>query len=407
MWPFNRKVEERIASSDPFLGEFLGARWQARADIERASGLSVAHACISAITGNLAAVPLKLYEHTEDGGREPATSHPLYEVLQTQASPTLTAFEAREWLVANVLLYGNGYARIERNGRGQVTALHPLMAGSVTVECLPSGRLRYKHALKDGGTETFLQEEVLHLRYRTADGVCGMSPIQIAAGTFGLALSQQDTAGNAAENSFRPAGALVFPEKLAAAGKGAGNADDIITKFKAKFIGSLKANEVMVLDGGAKFETFQFNSKDSEFLESRKLSNMDICRVFGVPPSVAGITDNSTYSNVGDESRALVTRCLAPMAKRVEQAMNVALLTPESRKQFFIAHDLAGLLRGDLAQRYAAYAIGRNNGWLNVDEIRKMENMSKVPGGDTYVVPLNVTSLSAANDNKNKVDAAA
>jgi HK97 family phage portal protein len=169
----------------------------------------------------------------------------------------------------------------------------------------------------------------------------------------------------------------------------------------------MKANEIMVLDGGATFSAVTFNSKDSEFLESRKLSNLDICRVFGVPPSVAGITDNSTYSNSEQESRALVTRCLAPMAKRIEQAMNVALLTPESRKSFFIEHDLNGLTRGSLAERYAAYAVGRNNGWLNVDEIRKMENMSKVKGGDTYVVPLNVTSLAAANDNKNKIDEAA
>lgn len=407
MWPFNRKVEQRIASSDPFLGEFLGARWQASQDIERASGHSVAHACIAGITAPLAAVPLKLNRRLEDGGREPATEHPLYDVLQTQASPTLTAFEAREWMVASVLMYGNAYARIERNGRGQVTALHPLVAGTVTVERLGSGRLRYKHAQPNGGTEVLLQDEVLHLRYRTSDGVLGMSPIQIAAATFGLALSQQDTAGAAAENSFRPAGALVFPEKLAAAGKGVGNADDIIAKFKSKFVGALKANEVMVLDGGAKFETFSFNSKDSEFLESRKLSNLDICRVFGVPPSVAGITDNSTYSNVEQESRALVTRCLAPMAKRIEQAMNVALLTPESRKTFFIEHDLNAMTRGAIEQRYASYAIGRNNGWLSVNEIRKFENMSAVPGGDEYVVPLNVTSLAAANDNKNKIEDAA
>ncbi|MGB3044592.1 MAG: phage portal protein [Xanthobacteraceae bacterium] len=407
MWPFSKKVEERIASSDPFLGEYLGARWQASADIEKASGHNVAHACIAGISGPLAAVPCKLYRHLDDGGREPATEHPLYGVLQTQSSPTLTAFEAREMLVASVLMYGNAFARIERNGRGQVTALYPMVAGSVTVERLANGRLRYKHALPNGGTEVLLQDEVLHLRYRTSDGVLGMSPIQIAAATFGLALSQQDTAGAAAENSFRPAGALVFPEKLAAAGKGAGNADDIITKFKSKFVGALKANEVMVLDGGAKFETFSFNSKDSEFLESRKLSNLDICRVFGVPPSVAGITDNSTYSNVEQESRALVTRCLAPMAKRIEQAMNVALLTPESRKQFFIEHDLNGLTRGALEQRYAAYAVGRNNGWLSVNEIRRMENLSAVPGGDEYVVPLNVTSLAAANDNKNRIEDAA
>lgn len=398
MWPF-KKAETRIATSDPFLGEFLGARWQGRADIEKASGHAVAHRCISVIAENLAAVPLKVYRRTDDGGREAASDHPLYEVLHDQTSPRLTAFEAREWLVASILTHGNAYAAIERNGRGQVVALHPLQMGSVTVEVLKNGRLRYKHAQSDGGTKTYLQDDMLHLRYRTKDGVLGQSPIQIASAAFGLALAQQDTAGAAAENSFRPAGALVFPDKLSGTGK-----EGIIEKFKARFVGQLKANEVMVLDGGAKFETFQFNSKDSEFLESRKLSNLDICRVFGVPPSVAGITDDATYSNIGEESRALVQRCLAPWARRIEQALNTTLLSPEARKTFFCEHDLAGLLRGDLAARYNAYRIGREGGWLSSNEIRAFENMSKIDGGDTYVEPLNYGRLGD-NDNRNTVAA--
>ncbi|WP_285295230.1 phage portal protein [Aureimonas altamirensis] len=399
MWPF-KQPEQRVASDDPFLGEFLGARWQARADIEKASGHAVAHRCISVIAENLAAVPLKVYKRTEDGGREPAKDVPLYNVLHDQTSPTLTAFEAREWLIASILTHGNAYARIERNGRGQVVALHPLVAGSVTVEILKTGRLRYKHAKPDGGTDVYLQDEILHLRYRTKDGVLGQSPIQIAAASFGLALAQQDTAGAAAENSFRPAGALVFPDKLGGAGK-----EGLIAKFKERFVGAMKANEVMVLDGGAKFETFSFNSKDSEFLESRKLSNLDICRVFGVPPSVAGITDDATYSNIGEESRALVQRCLAPWAKRIEQALNASLLTAESRRQFFVEHDLAGLLRGDLSARYTAYRIGREGGWLSSNEIRALENMSRIEGGDTYVEPLNYGRLGD-NDNRSKEEAA-
>lgn len=399
MWPFNRKTEERIATSDPFLGEFLGARWSARADIEKASGLAVAHRCIQAVSESLAGVPLKVYRRTENGGSEAASDHPLYGCLHDAMSPSLTAFEGREWLIASILMHGNAFAKVERNGRGQVTALYPLVAGSVTVELLKSGRLRYKHALPDGGTETFLQEEVLHLKYRTADGVLGMSPIQIAASTFGLATAQQDTAGAAAANNFRPAGALVFPDKLSGAGK-----EGVIDRFKERFVGQLKANEVMVLDGGAKFETFQFNSKDSEFLESRKLSNLDVARVFGVPPSVVGITDDATYSNIGEESRALVQRCLAPMAKRVEQAINVALLTPESRKSFYVEHDLNGLLRGTIAERYSAFRVGREGGWLSVNEIRGMENMSKVEGGDTYVEPLNMGKLGGANDNRATID---
>lgn len=400
MWPFKPK-ETRIATSDPYLGEFLGARWQARADIEKASGHAVAHRCISVIAENLASVPLKVYRKTEDGGREAATDHPLYSVLHDETAPGLTAFEAREMMLASALTYGNAYSKIERNGRGQVTALRPLLSPSMTVERLATGRLRYKHALPDGGTEVLLQDEVLHIRYRTKDGVLGLSPIQIAAAAFGLALAQQDQAGAAAENAFRPAGALVFPDRLATAGK-----EDVLAKFKARFIGALKANEVMILDGGAKFETFQFNSKDSEFLESRKLSNLDICRVFGVPPSVAGITDDATYSNIGEESRALVQRCLAPWARRVEMAMQIALLSPEARKTFFVEHDLAGLLRGDLASRYTAYRVGREGGWLSSNEIRAFENMSKIEGGDTYVEPLNMGVLGGANDNRAKVDAA-
>lgn len=400
MWPF-KKTEERIATSDPFLGEFLGARWTGRADIEKASGLAVAHRCIQTISEALASVPLKVYKRTEAGGSEQADDHPLYGVLHDVMSPSLTAFEGREWLIASILMHGNAYARIDRNGRGQVTALHPLVAGSVTVELLKSGRLRYKHAKPDGGTETFLQEEILHLRYRTADGVLGMSPIQIAASTFGLATAQQEQAGAQAENAFRPAGALTFPDKLSGTGK-----EDLIDKFKARVVGSLKANEVLVLDGGAKFETFQFSAKDSEFLESRRLSNQDICTVFGVPPSVAGILTDANYSSISEEARALVQRCLAPMAKRIEMSMNMALLTPESRKTFFIEHDLSGLLRGDLATRYTAYRIGREGGWLSANEIRRFENMSAIPDGDSYVQPLNY-GLIGANDNRGKIEEAA
>jgi HK97 family phage portal protein len=400
MWPFP-KAEKRIASNDPFLGQFLGARATARADIEKASGHAVAHRCISVIAENLASVPLALYRKTEDGGRDKATDHPLYGVLHDETAPGLTAFEAREWLLSSALTYGNAYAKIGRNGRGQVTSLSPLVAGSVTVEKLNTGRLRYKVAKADGGTEVLLQDETLHIRYRTKDGILGLSPIQIAAAAFGLALAQQDQAGAAAENAFRPAGALVFPDKLAAGGK-----ESVIEKFKARFVGALKANEVMVLDGGAKFETFQFNSKDSEFLDSRKLSNLDICRVFGVPPSVAGITDDATYSNIGEESRALVMRCLAPWAKRVEMAMTIQLLSPEARKTLFIEHDLNGLTRGDLATRYGAYRIARDGGWLSANDIRGFENMSKIAGGDTYAEPLNMGVLGA-NDNRSKLDNAA
>ena len=385
-----RETRSAIKSDDPYLAEWFGLRGGigGYVDTNRASGMAVAHACISIVTQNLAAMPLNLYRRSENGGRVKASEHPLYTVLHDMANPFQTAFEAREMLLASLMITGNAYARLEWNGRGQVAALYPIDAGKVSVETLESGRLRYRVTGKHG-VRIYLQEEMLHLRYRLArDGVMGLSPIQIARETFNLALTQQETAGKQAQKSFLPEGALVFPQVI-----GKDQRKDILDKMEAKVNSDLATRGVLVLDGGTEWKSFSFSSKDAEFLDSRKLTNLDICRIWGVPPTVAGITDNATYSNTDQESRALVVRCLAPMAKRVEQAMNAALLTTDSRKSLFIEHDLAGLLRGDMKARYESYRIGRDGGWLSQNEIRGWENMPEIDGGNEYLSPLNMTTV--------------
>lgn len=385
-----RETRASIKSDDPYLAEFFGMRAGVGGyvDPSRAAGLATAQACISIMTQSLAAVPLNLYRWASNGGRERETSHPLYTALHDMANPTMTAFEAREMLIASLLISGNAYARIEWNARGQAFQLHPLDPGTVTVERLANGRLRYRVTPAGrGGVTIHLQEEILHLRYRLGrDGAMGLSPIQLARETFNLALTQQDTAGKQAEKGFRPEGALVFPQMVTHPQR-----DQILTGLENKIAKNTSTAGILVLDGGTEWRSFNFSSKDAEFLESRKLTGLDICRIYNVPATVAGYLDNGTYSNVEMESRALVTRCLAPLAKRIEQAMNVALLPPETRKRLFIEHDLAGLLRGDLAGRYNAYRTGRDGGWLSVNEIRGWENLSDIEGGDTYLEPLNMT----------------
>lgn len=382
---------QTVKSSDPYLGEFLGQRggMNGYVDSQRASGLATAQACISIVSQAMASVPLNLYRSTENGGREKAKDHPLYSALHDMANPQMTAFEFRETSTAALMINGNAVALKKWNGRGQVYELYPLDPASVTVERLESGRLRYRVTNARGGVHIYLQEEILHIRYRLGrDGIMGLSPIQLARETFNLALTQQDTAGNQAGKSFRPEGALVFPNSIGMAGK-----DNAIAALQKKIEGQTSTAGVLVLDGGADWKSFSFSSKDAEFLDSRKLTNLDVCRVFNVPPTVAGITDNATYSNSDQESRALVVRCLAPMAKRIEQAMNAALLPELSRKTLFIEHDLAGLLRGDLKARYEAYRIGREWGWLAPNEIRGWENMPEIEGGNEYLSPLNMVPI--------------
>lgn len=392
------RAETRIGSSDPYLSEWFGLNGGTAGfvDPQRASGLATAGACISIISQALAAVPLNVYRRTANGGRERATDHPLYSVLHDMPNEAQTAFEVRETLLASLLMTGNAYASLDWNARGQVTALRPLDPGSVGVERLESGRLRYRVTGR-GGVRVLLQEEMLHLRYRLArDGVMGLSPIQLARETFALALTQQDTAAGLAAKGNRPSGALVFPNQMNGEGK-----TSALSALANKINANTLTSNVIVLDGGAEWKSFSMTARDAEFLESRKLTNLDICRIWGVPPTVAGILDHGTYSNVEAESRALVVRCLAPMARRLEQAMNAALLPTGSRKTLFVEHDLAGLLRGDMKARYESYRIGREWGWLSPNEIRGWENLPEIDGGDEFLSPLNMVPLdqrSAASE---------
>lgn len=388
-----REKRASIQSDDAYLSDWFGLRGGigGHVDTGRASGIAVAHACIATVSQNLAAMPLNLYHRAENGGRKRATDNPLHGVLHDMANPAMTAFEAREAMIAALMVTGNAFARLEWNRKGQIVALYPLDPGAVAVERLESGRLRYRVSNNGGGSRTYLQEEILHLRYRLArDGVMGISPIQIARETFNLALTQQETAGNQAAKSFLPEGALVFPNVI-----GKDQRQTVLDKLENKVNSDLSTRGVLVLDGGTDWKSFSFSSKDAEFLESRKLTNLDICRIWGVPPTVAGITDNATYSNSDQESRALVVRCLAPMARRIEQAMNAAMLTETNRQSLFIEHDLAGLLRGDMKARYDAYSVGRNGGWLSVNEIRAWENMPQIDGGSEFLSPLNMQNVAA------------
>ncbi|WP_290689402.1 MULTISPECIES: phage portal protein [unclassified Haematobacter] len=383
-----RRAQTTVATSDPYLAEFLGQGGRFGAvDPTRASGLPVALRCITLTAELMASVPLFLYRTNDRGGRERANDHPLYGVLHDAPNGVQTAFDFRNTLVVDLLVQGNAYAEITRNGRGQVAALRRVDPRAMSVERLANGRLRYRESGAPG--KIFLQDEMLHLRWRFGhDGIMGVSPLQLARDAFGLAMSQADTAGTQAEKGFRPEGVLAFPQMITGAQRA-----DLLAGLREKIISDASTSGILVLDGGIEWKPMAFSSKDAEFLESRKLSNLDICRVFGVPPSAAGITDNATYSNIGEESRALVQRCLAPMAKRIEQAMNMALLTEESRKTFFVEHDLAGLLRGDLGARYEAYRIGRDGGWLSPNEIRRLENLPEIDGGDEYLSPLNMQRI--------------
>lgn len=376
-----------VASSDPYLAEFLGyAGGRSVVDAERAGGLATALACVALVSQALASVPLRLHLRTPNGGRDVASEHPLYMVLHDQFSDGWTAYEGREFMAAALMMHGNAYAEIEWNPRGQVVGLRPIHPWRVRPELTRAGLRRYHVIGRDGGVRVLLAEEVLHLRNRIGrDGITGVSPVEEARETFLTGVSQQETARRQAAKGFRPEGALIFPAPVGSDRRAQG-----LEALRQKIADDSETGAVHILDGGIDWKPISFSSKDAEFLASRAATDEAICRVFGVPPTSVGILTHGTYSNVEQESRALVVRCLAPMARRIETAMNAALLPLASRAALFVEHDLGGLMRGDMTARYGAYQVGRNWGWLSVNEIRRLENMPEIEGGDAYLQPLNM-----------------
>lgn len=381
-------ARESVGARDPYLAEFFGAGPGTPTADNVLANSSVAVRCVALRSELLASVGLHLFRRTGQGGRDRADDQPLYDVLHNLANPNLTAFEFREWLIRSLDLFGNAFARIERNTRGQVIALWPLLRTAVAVERLHNGRLRYRVSHGEGGVEVLLQEEVLHVRGPTRDGVLGLSPIQVARGALGLHLAQSDTAESLVRNSLRPSGVLSFPERLTADQHGM-----IRQSLTARHVGQGQAGQVLIMDGGAKFERMTFTPEDAELLESRKLGNEDVARIFNVPPTAVGILDKGTYSNVEQEGRALVQNCLGPLAARLEAAMARCLLSEEGRRTLYVEHDLSGLFRGDVSARFEAYRIGREIGALSPNDIRRRENEPPITGGDLYHQPANWVPL--------------
>jgi HK97 family phage portal protein len=376
--------------TDPYWANFVAMRGPGMPSPDNVlSNLAVAARCVQLRSEILASVPLHLYRRTADGGRERADDQPLYTVLHDISNAIQSAFEFREYMVRCLDLWGNFYARIVRNQRGQVTELIPFLVGQCQVELLPNGRLRYKTSVSGRRTETLLQEEVLHVRGPTRDGVLGWSPIALARGALTLALGQTNTAQAISDNALRPSGMLTYPMLMDQRQK-----DEVRQGMAGIYAGPQNAGKMVVVDAGAKYEKLSFSPEDSQFLEQRKLSNEDVARIFGCPPTSVGLVDRATYSNTEQESRALVQNCIGPLAGRIEAAMARCLLTDVSRRTYYIEHDLDGLLRGDVKARFEAYRVAREIGLFSANDVRRRENEPPIGAeGDVYHVPANWVPL--------------
>ncbi len=370
---------------------FFGSTTSGKTVNERTAMQTTAvYSCVRILAETIASLPLQLYEYT-DTGKEKSTAHPLYNLLHNEPNPEMTSFVFRETLMSHLLLWGNAYAQIIRDGRGQVVSLYPLLPDKMTVDRTLSGEIYYQYQTEKG--EVILRkEEVLHIPGLGFDGLVGYSPIAMAKNAIGMAIATEEYGASFFSNGANPGGVLEHPGVVK-------DPKRVRESWNAVYQGSSNAHRVAVLEEGMKFQPIGIPPEQAQFLETRKFQINEIARIFRIPPHMVGDLEKSSFSNIEQQSLEYVKYTLDPWVVRWEQAMQKALLSQSEKQQYFIKFNVDGLLRGDYASRMAGYATGRQNGWLSANDIRELENLNRIPtelGGDLYLVNGAMTKLEDA-----------
>ena len=362
--------------------------------------LTAVYGCVKILSEAIAELPLHTYKTTEDGGKVKAFRHPLYNILHDEPNPEMTSFAFRETLMSHLCLWGNAYAQIIRNGRGEVMGLYPLLPNKMRVLRDDRNRIVYVYNRTEGEaapgeaeTVTFASEDILHIPGLGFDGLIGYSPLSMARNAIGASIASDSYADRFFGNAAMPSGVLEYPGVLK-------DPQKISERWGGSFSGAVNAGKTPVLEEGMTYKPISISPQDAQVLETRKFNINEIARIFRVPPHMLADLEKSSFSNIEQQSLEFVKYTIAPWVARIEQGLKKSLLRPDEKAEgYFFSFNLEGLLRGDYNSRMNGYAIARQNGWMSANDIRELENMNRIPaeeGGDLYLVNGNMLPLAQA-----------
>lgn len=358
------------------------------------------YACVRILAEAVASLPLHVYEYQDDGGKKLVHEHPLYYLLHDEPNPEMTSFVFRETLMSHLLIWGNAYAQIIRDGAGRVLGLYPLLPDKMEVQRDDRGNIYYEYSrnsdenpmFKEYGNIKLKAEDVLHIPGLGFDGLIGYSPIAMAKNAVGMTLACEEYGASFFANGANPGGVLEHPGVLKDPSK-------VRESWNSVYRGVNNAHKIAVLEEGMKYQQIGIPPEEAQFLETRKFQINEIARLYRIPPHMVGDLDKSSFSNIEQQSLEFVKYTLDPWVIRWEQSLQRSLLLPGEKGKYFIKLNVDGLLRGDYQSRMNGYAVGRQNGWFSANDIREMENMNPIPdeeGGNLYLVNGAMTKLADA-----------
>ena len=388
---------------------YLGGSTSGKRVNERsAMQMTAVYSCVRILSEAVAGLPLHLYRYKDNGSKEKAVAHPLYFLLHDEPNAEMTSFIFRETLMTHLLLWGNAYAQIIRNGKGEVVALYPLMPNRMTVDRDDNGQLYYEYQTSSDEPKDISRKntvrlkpyDVLHIPGLGFDGLVGYSPIAMAKNAIGMSIACEEYGAKFFANGATPGGILEHPGTVK-------DPQRVRDSWNSAFGGSSNSNKVAVLEEGMKYTPISISPNEAQFLETRKFQIDEIARIFRVPPHMVGDLEKSSFSNIEQQSLEFVKYTLEPWLVRWEQSINRSLLSADEKNTYFAKFNVDGLLRGDYASRMTGYATARQNGWMSANDIRELENLDRIPeeqGGDLYLVNGNMLPLYKAGSFADKTN---
>jgi HK97 family phage portal protein len=343
--------------------------------------LSAVFSGVRLISETFGCLPAHVFQrNTDTAGTRIAAEHPLTDRLLYAPNPEMTSQAFFETLESHALFRGNAYAEIAfaqhggPNG-GAPVALWPLPP-TTQPKRTRNGELYYSVPLPGGGHQPLARHSVIHIPGLGFDGIKGYPIVEMLKETFGLGLATNESAARFFGDGMQIGGVLEHPEELS------DEAAERLKTWRAENSGLSNAHRIAILEEGMKYNPIGVAPDQAQFLETRKFQVIEIARILRIPPHLLYDLDRATFSNIEEQGIDFVTYTLTPWLRRWELELRRKLFNSlELRQGYYVKFNPAALLRGDTTKRYAAYAVALNNGWLNVDEVRALEDLPPLPGG--------------------------
>lgn len=380
--------------SDELLAAFLdGNQSYSGVNVTEDKAIRVAavFSCIRVLSSTMAALPLHL-QISEGEDTKKAKDHPLYELLHILPNEEMVAFNHRQMIMSAICLRGTSYNEYARDGRGQVREIVPLMGDMQVSRNAQTERLIYEHF--DGHkNKVITADKMWRITGYTDNGITGKTPLGIARDTIGNAIASSQFGGNLFKNGTKLSGILSVVQKLNKEQR-----KEVIDGWNESYQGISNTGKTGLLHNGATFTPMSMTANDAQFIETMKFQRSEIAGIFGVPPHMIGDLDKATFSNIEHQGISYVIHSCMPHLVNFEQSVYRDLLTPSERKIYQAKFNVDGLLRGDSKSRADFYKALFNMGALEIDDIRKLENMNPVEGGDNRYMQINMGKIDESGN---------